>query len=142
MAAVLRDGDVALFDPTFGAATVVVRPGELVGSGPALSGGRKLCVQGDEASVSVAGCIYVTATHPIPGTGTLRVAALARGHGAAVLRSGGKGVLVRGGDFQASLKVDSPAAQPAPGGGTVPDATPEYRGAGRFLASRPTFGAA
>ena len=74
---VLVDGDKAIFLPSFGAATVVVQPGTLRASGPATLSKQKLCVAGDEKSVSVPGCMYTTPTHSIPGTGTLEISALA-----------------------------------------------------------------
>jgi hypothetical protein len=42
--------------PAFTPATVIVQPGKLEGSGPATVGGNKICVDGDESKVSVAGC--------------------------------------------------------------------------------------
>src|SRR5262249_9471084 len=74
---VLIDGDMAIFQPTFGAATVVVQPGTLKASGPGTVGSKGMCVEGDEGSVSVPGCMYMTSQHTIPGVGTLEIAALA-----------------------------------------------------------------
>ena len=57
---ILVEGDKANFLPAFGAAVVVVKPGDLKGSGPATLNGKKVCVDGDEKNVSVPGCIYMT----------------------------------------------------------------------------------
>ena len=48
---ILIEGDKANFLPNFGAAVVVVRPGNLKGSGPATLNGKKICVDGDEKKV-------------------------------------------------------------------------------------------
>ncbi len=134
MDTVLIDGDQALFQPAFGAATAVPRPGQLAASGPATVGGKPLAVDGDESSVSVAGCLYMTPQYSIPGTGTLVIAALAGDQKAGKTRTGGKAVLLVGSQFTAELRVESPAQQPPPGGGSpIPDATPQYRGQGRSL---------
>ena len=57
---ILVEGDKANFLPSFGAAIVVVQPGDLKGSGPATFNGKKICVDGDEKKVSVPGCTYMT----------------------------------------------------------------------------------
>lgn len=130
---VLIDGDQALFKPAFGAATVVVMPGQLKASGPATLTSKKLCIVGDESSVSVKGCMYTTASHPIPGTGTLEIAALAGDQQATKSNSGGTKLMLKGSDFTAKFTVQSPAQQPAPPGPPVPDATPQYSGQGNFM---------
>ncbi|MCA9638262.1 MAG: hypothetical protein KC420_19670 [Myxococcales bacterium] len=129
---VLIDGDRALFEATFGAATVAVKPGSLVASGPATRDGRRLCVVGDEGSVEVKGCTYVTGQHTLAGAGTLAIAALAGDHIAQKSRSGDTPLLLVGGRFVASFTVDVPAKQPT-AAGPVPDATPTYSGAGSFV---------
>ena len=131
---ILIDGDTVMFMPAFGAATVVVQPGRLAASGPATLGGKKICVAGDESKVSVPGCVYMTAQHSIPGTGTLKIAALAGDQQSGKVKTGGKAVLLKGSQFTARFEVQSPAQQPPPGPGSpVPDATPQYSGQGRFL---------
>jgi hypothetical protein len=130
---ILIEGDKAIFIPAFGAAVVVVKPGDLKGSGPATFGGKKLCVDGDEKKVSVPGCMYMTPQYSIPGTGTLKIAALAGNQKAKKTNTGGKPVLLKGGSFTASFEVQSPAKQPPPGPGPpIPDATPKYSGNGMF----------
>lgn len=130
---VLVDGDQAMFQPSFGAATVVVRPGQLTASGPATLGGKKLCLVGDENSVVVQGCMYTTPSHPIPGTGTLEIAALAGDQQASKTSTGGTAWLLVGGTFSAKFTVQQPAQQPAPPGPPVPDSTPQYAGRGSFV---------
>lgn len=131
---ILIEGDKALFMPNFGAAVVVVQPGDLKGSGPATLGGKKICVDGDEKKVSVPGCTYMTPQYCIPGAGTLEIAALAGNQKAVKTQTGGKTVLLKGGNFTAKFSVQTPAQQPPPGpGGPIPDSTPQYSGSGMFV---------
>lgn len=137
---VLLDGDTAVFQPSFGAATVVVQPGTLRGSGPATVADRKLCVDGDESSVSVAGCMYVSPPYTIPGTGTLEIERLAGDQKASKTKTGDVTVLLVGGTFTARFRVESPAQQPPPGPGPPrPDPTLRYPGSGRFITSNTKF---
>jgi hypothetical protein len=131
---ILIDGDIVMFMPSFAAATVIVQPGKLAGSGPATIGGKKICVDGDESKVSVPGCMYMTPQYSIPGTGTLKIAALAGDQKAQHTNTGGKPVLLKGGNFTAKFEVQSPAKQPPPAPGPpIPDATPQYSGNGMFV---------
>lgn len=137
---ILMDGDQAMFNPTFGAAIVVVRPGRLAGSGPGTIGGKALCVDGDESRVSVPGCIYMTGVHSIPGVGTLTIKQLAPNQKAAKTKSGGKPVLLKGAIFTAQFQVVAPAMQPPPGpSGPIPDGTPQYTGTGSFVTANLKF---
>ncbi|GCL60932.1 hypothetical protein [Pseudaquabacterium pictum] len=129
---VLTDGDMVVFMPMFSPAIVMVQPGRIPGSGPASIGGRKVCVDGDEAQVSVPGCTYFTPSHPIPGVGTLKIASLAANQKASTTQTGGKKVLLKGGMFTAKFEVQSPAQQPT-AAGPVPDASPQYSGQGQFM---------
>ena len=137
---VLVEGDKANFMPNFGAAMVVVKPGDLKASGPATLKGKKICVEGDEAKVSVPGCTYIAPPHVIPGTGTLKIAALAGNQKAQKAKTGGKAMLLKGGSFTAKFEVQSPAKQPPPGpGAPIPDATPQYSGSGMFVSTNTKF---
>jgi hypothetical protein len=137
---ILIEGDKASFLPNFGAAIVVVRPGDLKGSGPATLNGKKICVAGDESRVAVPGCVYITPQYSIPGTGTLKIAALAGNQRARKTKTGGKAVLLKGGSFTAKFEVQAPAKQPPPGpGAPIPDATPEYSGSGTFITTNTKF---
>jgi hypothetical protein len=131
---ILLEGDKANFLPTFGAAIVVVQPGTLQGSGPGTISGKKICVDGDEKNVSVPGCSYITPQYSIPGTGTLKIAALAGNQKASKTNTGGKAVLLKGGTFTATFEVQTPAQQPPPGpGAPIPDTTTQYSGNGMFI---------
>ncbi len=136
---ILIDGDSVLFMPTFGLATVMPQPGILKGSGPGTYKGKKICVDGDENKVSVPGCVYLTPTHPIPGTGTLKINALGDGQKATKTKTGGKAVLLKGGNFTAKFKVQSPAQQLNPPGPPVPDTTLNYSGMGQFITTNVKF---
>ena len=135
----LMDGDKAMFLPNFGAAIVVVQPGDLKASGAAALNGKKVCVDGDETKVSVAGCTYITPQYSIPGTGTLKIAALAGNQKAQKTKSNNKLVLLKGGKFTAKFEVQSPAKQPAPPAPPIPDATPQYSGSGMFVTTNIKF---
>lgn len=137
---ILIDGDLANFMPNFGAAVVTVRPGVLEASGPATLNGKKLCVDGDEKQVSVPGCPYYTAQYSIPGTGTLKIEALAADQKAQKTSTGDKLVLLKGSLFTAAFEVQAPAMQLPPGPGSpTPDATPKYTGQGSFQTTNIKF---
>ena len=137
---ILLDGDQANFLPVFGAATVVVQPGNLPGSGLATLSGKKLCVDGDEKNVTVPGCSYMTPQYTIPGVGTLKISALGGDQIAHKTQTGGKHVLLKGSMFTAAFEVQSPAQQPPPGpGAPVPDAMLKYLGQGMFMSSNSKF---
>lgn len=136
----LMEGDKAIFMPNFGAAIVVVQPGTMSGSGPATLNGKKLCVDGDEKDVSVPGCTYMTPQYSIPGTGTLKIDALAGNQKATKTNTGGTVVLLKGGNFTAKFEVQSPAQQPPPGPGSpIPDSTTQYSGSGMFMTTNVKF---
>ena len=137
---ILIEGDQAIFLPNFGAAVVVVQPGDLKASGPATLNSKKICVDGDEKQVQVPGCAYMTPQYSIPGTGTLKIAALAGDQKAKKTRTGGKAVLLKGSMFTAKFEVQSPAQQPPTGPGSpIPDATPQYSGQGQFVTTNIKF---
>ena len=133
---ILIDGDLAIFETRFGAATITVRPGWLAASGPARATGKTACVIGDEGSVSVSGCAYFTAIYSTPGTGTLTVDALAGDQQAQTCAIGGKRLMLRGSTFKARFSVTLPAMQPPPGPGSpTPDPMLRYEGRGTFTAA-------
>jgi len=137
---ILIDGDTVNFLPSFGAATVIPQPGTLEGSGPATLDGKKLCVDGDESKVEVAGCTYMTPQYCIPGTGTLKIDSLASDQKATKTQTGGKAVLLKGNTFTAKFEVQSPAQQPPPGPGSpIPDPTTQYSGSGMFVTTNTLF---
>lgn len=137
---ILLEGDKANFLPSFGAAVVLVQPGDLKGSGPATLNGKKVCVDGDEKNVSVPGCSYMTPQYSIPGTGTLKIDALAANQVAQKTHTGGKATLLKGSSFTAKFEVQSPAQQPPPGPGSpIPDPSPQYSGSGMFTTNNTKF---
>ncbi len=136
---IVIDGDMALFNPSFGPAIVAVRPGTISGSGRAKVTGKTACVAGDESSVSVPGCTYLTGQYSIPGTGTLTISALGGDQRAASNATGGKKLLLKGSTFTAKFTVNAPAMQPPPGPGSpIPDASPSYSGTGNFMPADPS----
>lgn len=137
---ILVDGDTVTFLPAFPPALVTVQPGKIEGSGPATIGGKKICIDGDEASVEVANCPYVAPPYVIPGTGTLKIDSLAGNQKAKKTKTGGTVVLLKGIQFNAVFEVDSPAKQPPPGpGAPQPDSTSSYSGFGSFTNSNVKF---
>lgn len=129
---ILIKNDKANFLPNFGTAVVVVRPGLMPASGPALINGTKICVEGDEKNLSVPGCSYISGPYIIPGIGTLKIDRLATNQKATKTDTGGKAVLLKGGNFQAKFEVDTPAMQPnlpSP----IPDSMTTYPGSGFFI---------
>ena len=131
---ILVDGDTVMFIPIFSPAMVVPLPGKLKGSAPATISGKKICVLGDETKVEVKGCVYMTPQYIIPGSGTLKIKALAGNQKASKTRSGGKAVLLKGSTFSAEFQVQMKAQQPTPGG-PVPDTMSSYSGKGMFIPS-------
>lgn len=136
---ILVDGDKAIFQPTFGAATVVVMPGTLKGSGPGTLKRKKLCVAGDEDSVEVQGCVYIAPPYVIPGTGTLKIKKLRSDQKARQTKTGKKLVLLKGKMFDAKFEVQSPAKMPRPPLPPADDATPQYSGSGSFTTTNTIF---
>jgi hypothetical protein len=136
---ILIDGDKANFIPAFGEAPVTVQPGTLTASGPATLNDKKVCVAGDETSVSVDGCAYTTPSHPIPGTGTLQIESLAGDQTAQKTRSGDKLVLLVGSSFKATFTVKSPAMKPKPPAPPDSDPKQQYKGTGTFTTTNTKF---
>ena len=134
---VIVDGDTAMFMPNFGVAIVVVQPGQITGSGPATFGGGAMCVEGDETSVEVPGCMYMTPQYSIPGTGTLKIDALAGDQLATKSTASGAALILKGGNFTAKFEVQSPAQMPPPP--STPDSTPSYSGNGNFITANTKF---
>ena len=131
---ILIDGDTVLFQPSFGAATVMVQPGIINGSGPALINESLVCVEGDEDGVSVSGCQYISGSFTVPGTGTLKISSLASDQIAEKTLSADKAVLLKGSNFQAKFEVQVPAQFIPPSGTVTTDPMKEYSGgSGSFI---------
>lgn len=129
---ILIDGDIVYFYPIFGLAIVMAQRGRLAGSGKGSVGGRALCIDGDEKKVSVPNCLYTAGPYSIPGSGALKIYALARNQKASKTKSKGKPVLLKGVLFTAKFEVQSPAHSLPPGGAPIPDPYPFYIGKGFF----------
>jgi Contractile injection system spike tip protein len=134
---ILIHGDLVNFQPNFGPAVVLVRPGTLQGTGDATLSGKKVCVDGDEKQVSVPGCTYLAGPFSVPGVGTLKIQALALNQKALKTRSGQKPVLLKGANFIALFEVQTPAQMPPPA--TTADASPMYAGSGSFITTNKKF---
>jgi hypothetical protein len=128
---VIINNDTALFDPAFGPAVVAVQPGTIKGTATCRIAGQAVCLEGDESSVVVAGCTYISGSFCIPGTGTLKIAGLSTDQVAVKTTSDGKAVILKGSIFNAKFEVASPAQMPS-SGPPVPDPVPQYAGTGRF----------
>lgn len=128
---IIVDGDQAMFIPAFGPAIVVVQPGQISGSGKASLQGKMVCIDGDETSVEVPGCAYTAGAFSVPGTGTLKIAALGGDQVAQKTYSNGKPLILKGATFTAKFEVQSPAQMPPPA--STPDGAPQYTGTGMFV---------
>ncbi|MBD2449046.1 hypothetical protein H6G76_18175 [Nostoc sp. FACHB-152] len=129
---ILITGDQAIFKPNFGQAIIIVRPGNLIGTGKDKINGQLVCVDGDEKKVTVPGCAYTTPQYSIPGVGMLFIESLAANQKAQKTKSKGKPVLLKGGEFKAKFTVLVPAQQPSTPN-PIPDSTLQYSGTGTFI---------
>jgi hypothetical protein len=128
---VLIDEDMVLFIPAFGSAIVTVKPGKIKGSGPSTHKGKKVCVEGDEKSVKVFGCMYSSPPFA-QGVGTITIEKLNDDQIAKKTKSGGKKMLLKGSMFDAKFKVDVKAILATPSG-PQQDPMSEYKGKGSFI---------
>jgi hypothetical protein len=135
---IIITGDQAVFQPTFGAASVAVRPGRIMGSGSGSLKQQPVCVVGDERSVLVPGCIYTTPVYSIPGVGTLKIKELGSNQKAQKTNFDGRKALLKGSFFKATFEVSTPAQQPT-GSGTKPDTTLQYTGQGQFATNNTKY---
>ncbi|RLJ79421.1 hypothetical protein [Pedobacter alluvionis] len=126
----LIDGDHVQFEPVFMAAFVTVAPGTITGSGKSVAGGKKICVEGDEASVVVAGCNYVAPPFDTPGTGTIKIAKLGPDQLSLITTDSAKKIILKGRYFIAKFQVQQPAVDPKT---SAPDPQPSYPGKGHFI---------
>jgi len=138
---VLIDGDQVIFNPVFALATVVVQPGKITGSAQQTYQGKKICVAGDEKSVSVPGCSYTTLSGHLGGIGTITIDKLGADQKAKEAKCSGKPVLLKGSVFTAKFTVTTPAQMPSPTG-PIPDPTTQYFGTGQFKTTNMIFQAA
>lgn len=131
---ILVTGDIVMFDPAFGPATIIPIPGTLSGTGRSRLDGKVVCVEGDEKNVLVSGVTYMSGSFTIPGVGMLKIDSLGGDQKATATKSGGKAVLLKGSTFTAKLQIMVPAMQPPPGPGPpIPDPMTQYTGTGKFI---------
>ena len=142
---IVIDGDKVQFLPTFPPAVVVVKPGEIKAKGKATFGtSKKLCILGDEKSVEVKGCNYISPPFVVPGKGTLKIFPFTSAdiNVAKKTKSNKKPVLLKGALFKAIFEVDAkskaktPPAPPAP---PQMDPTPKYLGQASFITKNNKF---
>jgi len=126
----LIDGDQVQFMPGFAAAFVVVAPGTITGSGKSVAGGKKICVEGDEASVEVVGCTYFTPQFLTPGTGTIKITQLGPDQLSIITTDSAKKIILKGSYFVAKFQVQNPAIDPVT---SSPDPLLSYPGSGQFI---------
>jgi len=127
---IIVDGDKAEFKPTFGLAQVVVRLGKIKGSGRSSLTDKKVCILGDEKTVSVPGCLYIAGAFIIPGIGTLKIDFLNSDQIAKKTNSAQTPMILKGSNFIAKFEVQAPAFMLLP---LIPDVTPRYAGIGSFI---------
>lgn len=132
---ILINGDQAIFEVNFQAATVAVRPGTLTASGPATFSSINICVVGDEKSVVVPGCVYSTPTFTTPGSGTITIKKLNDDQVADKTFSRTIPVMLKGSKFQALFTVNDPASDPL----EFQDPVPDYDGTGSFETTNGKF---
>ena len=135
---IIVDGDKAEFQPSFPSAQVVVRPGEIQGSGKFSLMDKKVCVLGDEKTVSVPGCAYTAGPFSTPGIGTLKIDFLSSDQIANKTDSAGRPMILKGSTFHAKFEVQTPASRRVPLTPNTPpqvqlDVTTQYFGTGRFI---------
>jgi len=128
---IIKTGDLATFNPNFGQAIVVVAPGTMSGTAQFKVDGSIACVQGDEASVSVPGCVYTSGPFTVPGVGTLTIQTLGSDQLGQKTSSSQKAAVLKGSTFTAqftvSVQATTPSAPPSF------DPVPQYSGTGQFV---------
>lgn len=137
---IIRTGDQAQFNPTFGAAILMAPAiGIITGSAPMVNAaGMQVCVQGDESSVVVPGIPYISGSFVTPGVCTLTIQMLGADQTSKKTRVGGRPVILKGTTFTAKMQVMSPAMQPNPPAPPIPDPVPMNMGTGMFITTNVT----
>ncbi len=135
---IIVDSDTVTFLPSFGAATAAPVPTTISGSAAKTKVGTKApCLEGDEKNVQAAGCIYTTASHVTPGTGTLKIDKLNSDQLTGKTTIEGKKVIVQGSTFDAVFEAQSPAKTSSRPSGPGP-AVEALRGKGSFVPTNAT----
>lgn len=137
---ILIHNDKVMFVSMFEDAIVFPKEGVIEGTGPATLGGVKVCIAGDEKSVEIKDCVYMTPTFCIPGKGNVKVKALAGDQQAKKTQSDGKKVLLKGTMFDAVFEVKMKALEPPKGPAKpVEDPKASYTGKGMFITNNKKF---
>ena len=134
------DGDKVQFMPAFPPAIVAVKPGKITAKGKATFGsGKKICILGDEKSVEVKGCSYVSPPF-LGGKGTLNIFPFTKVDTTVAKKttSDKKAVLLKGTIFKATFKVD-PSSKGKDPATKMLDPTPIYFGQASFITKNKKF---
>ena len=129
---IITNGDQVLFNPAFGPATVIVRPGIIQGSGKATVNGKQICILGDEENVIVSGCAYTAGPFTQPGIGSLKIVPFSASQHTEVSTDVLGKIILKGGAFRAVFEVMTAAIQVTPTG-PVQDPVTEYHGIAQFV---------
>ena len=108
-------------------------PGTISAGNQAKGNQVSVCVEGDESTVIAAGAAYTSGAFVTPGVGTLTIESLGSDQVAQNAKSGDKGLILKGSQFRAKFQVSSPAMNPSPPSGPVPDPVSTYNGTGYFI---------
>ena len=138
----ILQGDTVQFLPQFGMATLIgASPGVLSqATGLCRVNQRRVVVEGDEKAVVIPPCAYITPAHTIPGTGMIRIKQLLPNQLSQFSRSGGRKVVLKGGNFIAEFSPLVPAQIPPvpPFPPSIPDVVSMYPGTGFFVTTNVT----
>ena len=132
LVSIVVDGDMVVFQPSFGPATVVSAPTPIKGSRKAMVKGKKTCVLGDEKKVKVENCLYSVSGYAAPGTGTIEIYMLGGDQTTQKTKNGGKPMILKGSECIAIFtpKVKAKVILvPSP----QDDPIPFYAGKGKFV---------
>lgn len=124
----IGEGDTVQFFNVFENAIVVVMPGKMKASGGITLLGKRICVAGDEKQVEVPGCLYMAGAF-LNGTGTLTIKTLSGNQLTKKSTSGGKAMILKGGQFKAEFKVVVKAVNST----GAQDPKSSYNGFGKFV---------
>jgi hypothetical protein len=128
------NNDVVIFDVNQGAAIVGPVNTTITASAEAKDESKKICVEGDEASVFLTSS-YKSGSFVTPGSGILTIVSLnADQISKYVSDNNGIKIILQGSKFNSKFTVTSPAINPVPST-PVPDPTPMYTGFGKFISS-------
>ena len=130
---IILDGDQAVFSPLFGAAIVTVPPGIMVGTGETTINGKKVCIEGDEESLEITKCPYMSPPFVAVGFGTVKIKKLDKGQLTEKVKSGDNKIIIRGIVFTAEFTVDTGKEAKMPPPANTPDTTLKYMGRGQFI---------